>query len=492
MDINALPDICFYRILEYLTIDDRKKISKIFHKHYQLIRLFNNDRLKQIKSIGIYNIDVQEKLKSSYPGILSRIKNQNNELLERWYCNNPEHIPQEFFSTNLVLHKQCPDCQESLLKCILKKCSSLESLDLRGFELTADIAYCICKHCPNLHCLKLEFISFKSSLDVDKFLCCLGNQIRHLSIDNLFINSNFFHYLFHHSSSILNQLHMTIYLRHNNDLDSLPNAFDQLNGNLEFLSLYFFRIPHKKTQTMKLPHNFLDNLAKTSLVRNLRFLKIKSSYHYRYNYEIFESAKKFENLIALNFNFMIYHNMLLKYNMENSWLKLKSLTLDFYLLKGSNNLLIQFLNGGYHQNLSRLRLLDLKFRPSFARHLNGKQLPNLNHLELINVVLEAPSLISLFSSLLSMCKLQSLRIEFILKELIVKNIDQLQYQNDSESLYQFPLEQMNLLEKFIQQHSSIESIFLIDWPGLKLNHLIHLNQIAQENMINFIYKCYNN
>lgn len=91
-----------------------------------------------------------------------------------------------------------------------------------------------------------------------------------------------------------------------------------------------------------------------------------------------------------------------------------------------------------------------------------------------------------------MCKLQSLRIEFILKELIVKNIDQLQYQNDSELLYQFPVEQVNLLEKFIQQHSSIESIFLIDWPGLKLNHLIHLNQIAQENMINFIYKCYNN
>lgn len=105
MDINALPNDCFYHILQYLPIDERKKISRIFLKHSQCFRLLE-DELKHIKSIGIYNVDVEKKLQLSYPKVLSRIKKENDELIERWYCNDPRHIPQEFFSTNLVLFKQ--------------------------------------------------------------------------------------------------------------------------------------------------------------------------------------------------------------------------------------------------------------------------------------------------------------------------------------------------------------------------------------------------
>ncbi|OTF69133.1 hypothetical protein BLA29_001153 [Euroglyphus maynei] len=249
-------------------------------------------------------------------------------------------------------------------------------------------------------------------------------------------------------------------------------------------------------KTIKSPCEFIDNLAKTSLVHHLRYLKVKSTYNYWDNYGIIESMKKFENLSALNFNFMIYHNIPLKYDMKNSWLKLKSLTLDFYFLKGSKNLLIQFLHGGYHNNLTRLRLLDLKFRPCFSKHFNGRQLPNLTHLELINVNLKTLSFISLFSSLLSMSKLSYLHIEFTVNEKIPQtinnNIDQMQYQNDSELLYQFPVQQINLIEKFMMKHPSIESIFFYDWPGLSLDHLIHLKQIAANRMINFTYRCYNN
>ncbi|KAH7646393.1 hypothetical protein HUG17_1931 [Dermatophagoides farinae] len=435
----------------------------------------------------IYNVDVEKKLQLSYPKILSRIKKGNDELIERWYCNDPRHIPQEFFSTNLVLFKQCIDCRESLLKCILKKCSSLESLDLRGFDMTADLSYFISKHCPNLYCLKLEFISFKSLYDANMFLYCLGNQLQHLSIDNLFLKSYFFRHLFYRSP-MLNQLHLTIFSQTEDDFDSLPNAFSKLKNNLEFLSLYFFKIPHMKT--IDSPHKFIDNLAISPLLHCLRFLKVKSSHHYWDNYSIIESVKKFENLLALNFNFMIYYDSKFKYNMENSWTNLKSLTLDFYLLKGSKNLLIQFLKGGYHQNLSRLRLLDLKFHPSLSKHLNGKQLLNLTRLELIDVVLKTSGLISLFSSLLSISKLRCLWIEFTLKAKMVKNIDHIQYQNDLELLYQFPVQQINLIEAFIKEHPSIESIFFIDWPGLKLDHLIHLKRIAEEKMINLTYRCY--
>ena len=111
---------------------------------------------------------------------------------------------------------------------------------------------------------------------------------------------------------------------------------------------------------------------------------------------------------------MIYYDSKFKYNMENSWTNLKSLTLDFYLLKGSKNLLIQFLKGGYHQNLSRLRLLDLKFHPSLSKHLNGKQLLNLTRIELIDVVLKVfifyfyyPSFFVIFDILITFFRLQA-------------------------------------------------------------------------------------
>mgnify|MGYP006938788689 CR=1 FL=1 len=73
---------------------------------------------------------------------------------------------------------------------------------------------------------------------------------------------------------------------------------------------------------------------------------------------------------------------------------------------------------------------------------------------------------------------------------MVKNIDHIQCQNDLELLYQFPVQQINLIEAFIKEHPSIESIFFIDWPGLKLDHLIHLKRIAEEKMINLTYRCY--
>lgn len=91
----------------------------------------------------------------------------------------------------------------------------------------------------------------------------------------------------------------------------------------------------------------------------------------------------FENVRAINLNYMNYNCPDFVYDF-NCWSKLESLSVDFYELSNSNELLKKFLNGSYHANLKSLRILSINLLRSSAFELRKKCI-NLRRLQLIDV-----------------------------------------------------------------------------------------------------------
>ncbi|KAI7690371.1 hypothetical protein SSS_05869 [Sarcoptes scabiei] len=93
-----------------------------------------------------------------------------------------------------------------------------------------------------------------------------------------------------------------------------------------------------------------------------------------------DMARNFTEIKALNLNFM-YFCADKNYLFESSWPELKSLTIDFYDLVFSNDLLVELIKG---HDLQRLRILSMSLR---SESVNALRIycENLEHLELVDV-----------------------------------------------------------------------------------------------------------
>lgn len=95
--IFDLPDLVFLNILKYLTIDERIKILPIFQTKFINCFTSINKELKFTKSIGLYNIDFNTVRQAHFQDVIKFIKKGYDDIFERWYCSDVEHIPGEHF-----------------------------------------------------------------------------------------------------------------------------------------------------------------------------------------------------------------------------------------------------------------------------------------------------------------------------------------------------------------------------------------------------------
>ncbi|KAF7487967.1 hypothetical protein SSS_05869 [Sarcoptes scabiei] len=476
VDISSLPSLCFYKIIEQLPIDDQLNIQVVFQDDFpDVFMMLDNDR-KLLRSLGIDQISslsdkqiIFKKLIKHYP-----------DILEPWYCSNACHISSHSFSNNMKIYQLCPHCDKSIFICILSKCISIESLDLRGIVLSLEMLNAIF-NCRNISCLKLDFVKFADDSSMSFFATKICPKLKHLSLNNWY-QGDFLGCCLNNCCSI-DQIHMTIFSTKN----LYANCFRILE-NLEFISLYFFSISERFLKNRRKNCYSQSNVTEPSHLisiltscKNLRYLKIKSNHATRTNKYIMDMARNFTEIKALNLNFM-YFCADKNYLFESSWPELKSLTIDFYDLVFSNDLLVELIKG---HDLQRLRILSMSLR---SESVNALRIycENLEHLELVDVKIKELSKVMKF--LLMLKRLQELRFEFTVKE------NHLGYKGDGltnlRRSYEFPIEKIDRFENFISQHSSLKSIALINWPGLCIENLFKSRMIAAVKNIDFHFKQY--
>ena len=97
MNITTLPYDCFYYILQFLSIEDRRRMRLAFPMFESSFIQMDNVT-KNSKALGINQLDVDTKFSNSRRNLYSRFK-----LHERWACSDHSHIPQQCFSSNKIL-----------------------------------------------------------------------------------------------------------------------------------------------------------------------------------------------------------------------------------------------------------------------------------------------------------------------------------------------------------------------------------------------------
>lgn len=114
-------------------------------------------------------------------------------------------------------------------------------------------------------------------------------------------------------------------------------------------------------------------------------MQIKSNYDHLCNYDLLTEVKELSNLQSVNFDLMnFYHSPDGDYNFRGCWPKLKSFSSDFYGLRGSNSLLLSFLNGPFHRSLEVLAIHDCRLLKSTMKEV-ARLCPNLQEITLCDV-----------------------------------------------------------------------------------------------------------
>lgn len=101
------------------------------------------------------------------------------------------------------------------------------------------------------------------------------------------------------------------------------------------------------------------------------------------NYELTKALTKFENVRAINLNYMNFSHPNLVFKFD-CWPQLESLTVDFYDLVNSNDLLVKFLNGPYIRNLRSLRIMSIAISRNSILKL-CENCKNLQRLQFVDV-----------------------------------------------------------------------------------------------------------
>ncbi|KAH9392401.1 hypothetical protein TYRP_005476 [Tyrophagus putrescentiae] len=473
---DILPVDVLYHMLSFVPVECRGLIEPFF-KCSPLAEAFTSQRrvLANRHALGFERFRLPNEALARRPDLLRLIGEYNLQL--PFVCANRNHDEIDLFSCNIELAKAIdPNAPGGSL---LTQISDLKALDLRGALLTLPLLTLLSESCPKLCCLRLHFASFESPEAYDFFLERLAPRLRHLSLDNLFIDRL---ELIFHAAVCLEEVQVILYPMPT----TTPKVFSAVaSKRLSFLSLKLF-CTTRHHELSHPPAAFISALRQSPAkdLQHFRqlFLQIKSNYDYLRNYDLLTEIKELSNLLSVNFDLMnFYHLADNDFNFQRCWPKLKSLSSDFYSLRGSNSLLLSFLNGPFHQSLEVLAIHDCRLLKSTMKEV-ARLCPNLQEITLCDVTVK--HLKWLFDWLTQFPQLKLVRIKFTIKMSTLNEPSKRQL----ETALHFPVEQVSLFRDFLSKTPSLSGVSIADWPGLKktaLNQVLDGLTVMQNICLNF-------